>query len=157
MEGKINSYWALNATVYTSIPLFLTFLKRIMKQFAKNLVKGLLVLFVLLNVIVLFHAFKFTHFYEPNEVVVKKQAQKNNWDITKEILTGTNFTKQQNTVPDTAFKTLLLLTAEGLKLEAWEKKVAGSKGTVALFHGHGSKKSSLLPESEVFSRLGYNI
>jgi alpha-beta hydrolase superfamily lysophospholipase len=128
-----------------------------MKQFAKKLVKGLLILFLFLNVIVLFHAYKFTHFYEPNEIVLKKKEQKTGWDITKEILMGSNFAKQRNSAPDSAFKTIILTTADGLKLEAWEKKMPGSKGSVAIFHGHGSKKSSMLQESTVFSSLGYNI
>jgi uncharacterized protein len=35
-------------------------------------------------------------------------------------------------------------------------KAGTSRGTVALFHGHGSKKSALLPEAAVFRKLGYN-
>lgn len=156
MDRKTKSYWNSNSTIYTLIQVFLDFIKRIMKQFAKKLVKGLLILFVMLNVIVLFHAYKFTHFYEPNEVVIKKKEEKNSWDITKELLTGANFTKQKNSSPDTGFKTVFLTTGDGLKLEAWKKKIPGSKGTVAIFHGHGSKKSSMLMESDVFSKLGYN-
>jgi alpha-beta hydrolase superfamily lysophospholipase len=127
-----------------------------MKQFAKKLGKGLLVLFVVLNVIVLFHAYKFTHFYEPGEIVVKKQSAKTGWDISREILLGANFAKQQNTAPGNGYSISYLTTADGLKLEAWEKNIPHPKGTVAIFHGHGSKKSSMLQEAGVFSALGYN-
>lgn len=128
-----------------------------MKPFAKKLVKATLVLFVLLNVVVIFHAYKLTHFYEPGEILLKSAEQKNAWDISREILVGPNFAKQKNSAPDSVFKTIYLTTAEGLKLEAWKKKHPASRGTVAIFHGHGSKKSSMLPEAEVFSSLGYNV
>ncbi len=128
-----------------------------MKQFSKKLGKGLIVTFVLLNVVVLFHAYKFTHFYEPGEIAIKKHADKTAWDISREILTGANFVKQPNPDPDSTFRVTYLNTADGIKLEAWEKTVPGARGTVAIFHGHGSKKSSMLPEAAVFSGLQYNI
>src|SRR5688572_19001255 len=108
------------------IEVFLDFIKRIMKQFAKKGVKALLVLFVLLNIVVLFHAYKFTHFYESNEIVIKKPGQKTGWDITKEMLTGANYAKQKNSMPDRGVKSIYLTTAGGLKLEAWQKKIPGS-------------------------------
>lgn len=127
-----------------------------MKQFTKKLGKGLIVSFVLLNVVVLFHAYKFTHFYDPGEIVVKKQADKTAWDISREMLTGANFAKQPNPEPDSTFRVTYLTSNDGLKLEAWERTVPGARGTVAIFHGHGSKKSSMLEEAAVFSALQYN-
>jgi alpha-beta hydrolase superfamily lysophospholipase len=127
-----------------------------MKQFTKRLAKGLLVLFVILNVIILFHAYKLTHFYEAGEIVIKRPSDKTGWDISREILMGANMAKQKNPAPDTNYKVSYLTTAEGLHLEAWETAVPTPRGTVAIFHGHGGKKSSMLQESAVFSRLGYN-
>ncbi len=127
-----------------------------MKKFAKGLGKLVLVLFVLFNGMLIFQAYSLSHFYEPGEVIIKKQADKTGWDITKEILFGPNFVKQKNSVPDSAVQTLYFTTANGLKLEAWLLPTPAAKGTVALFHGHGGKKSSLLKEAEVFRKLGYN-
>ncbi len=42
------------------------------------------------------------------------------------------------------------------KLEAWHIKSTSAKGTVILFHGYGSKKSSFLGQSDEFLRMGYN-
>ncbi|RYY68503.1 MAG: alpha/beta hydrolase, partial [Chitinophagaceae bacterium] len=109
-----------------------------------------------LNVIVICHAYKFTHFYEKGEVSVKNKQDKNSWDITKEILFGSNFIKSENSAPDSGSNTIYFTTKSGLKLEAWEFAVDSAVGTVALFHGHGGKKSSLLPEAAVFNKLGYN-
>ncbi len=127
-----------------------------MKQFTKRLAKGLLVLFVILNVILLFHAYKLTHFYEAGEIVIKKLADKSGWDLSSEILMGANLAKQPNSAPDSGFRVSHLTTAGGLRLETWGKTVPGARGTVAIFHGHGSKKSSMLQEAAVFSSLGYN-
>lgn len=127
-----------------------------MKKILKYILRGLLVLFILLNVVVIFHAFKFTHFYEPNEVTIKKQQDKTKWDITKEILFGINAIKQKNIAPDSTYQDIKLATTDGLKLDAWIISVPNAKGTVAMFHGHGSKKSAILEEAKSFRTLGYN-
>ena len=127
-----------------------------MKRFLKLLLRTVIVLFILINVIVIFHAYKFTHFYERKEIVVKKQEDKSSWDKTKEILFGTNFIKQLNSSPDTVVQTLYFTTNDSLKLEAWYLPAAVAKGTIAMFHGHGSKKSALLTEAALFRKLGYN-
>ena len=127
-----------------------------MKKFAKRLGKLVFVFFVLLNGMLIFQAYSLSHFYEAGEVVIKKQADKTGWDITREILFGPNFVKQKNSEPDSAVQTLYFTTANGLKLEAWLLPTHAAKGTVALFHGHGGKKSSLLKEAEVFRSLGYS-
>ena len=44
-----------------------------MKRALKILLRTLVVLFVLLNVIVAFHAYKFTHFYDAGEVTIKNK------------------------------------------------------------------------------------
>lgn len=115
-----------------------------------------MVAFVLLNVIVICHAYKFSHFYNKGEITVKANEDKTTWDKTKELLFGFNYLKSENTLPDTAVKTVYFTTKSGLQLEAWEFAVDSPKGTVALFHGHGGKKSSLLTEAGIFNQLGYN-
>ncbi len=122
----------------------------------KRLLKLLLVAFVLLNLIVICHAYKFTHYYEAGEVSVKANDEKNGWNKTKEILFGANYIKSSNSLPDSAFKTTYFTTKNNLKLEAWEFTVDSAIGTVVIFHGHGSNKSALLPEAQVFNTLGYN-
>jgi uncharacterized protein len=127
-----------------------------MKKWLKRFGKFLLILFVLLNIIVIFHAYKFTHYYEAGTLVNKKQEDKTSWDITKEMLFGINMEKQKNTTPDSSFTPASFTTTDGLKLDAYWVKVDSSKGTIAMFHGHGSKKTAMLQESAVFNSLGYN-
>jgi uncharacterized protein len=127
-----------------------------MKKYIKFLLRTILVLFVLLNVVVIFHAYKFTHFYEQNEVLIKPQSEKTTWDITKEMVFGINAIKQKNIVPDSAYKQITITTNDGLKLDAWLLTTPNAKGTVALFHGHGGKKSGVLTEAKSFNQIGYN-
>ena len=127
-----------------------------MKNFTKNLAKLILLLFVLLNVMLIFQAYSLSHFYEQGEVQIKKQENKSGWNKTKEILFGSKFIKQKNIAPDSVVETIYFTAKNGLKLEAWLWSTPAATGTVALFHGHGSKKSSLLKEADVFRSLGYN-
>jgi uncharacterized protein len=127
-----------------------------MKKAIKFTLKVIVVLFILLNVVVMFHAYKFTHFYEPGEITIKAQKDKTTWDVTKEMLFGINSIKQKNVAPDSTYKAVYLTTKDGLKLEGWYDTVANAKGSIAMFHGHGSKKSAILQEAEAFQQIGYN-
>jgi uncharacterized protein len=127
-----------------------------MKKVFKFLLRSILVLFVLLNIVVIFHAYKFTHYYEAGTLQQKKQEDKTGWDITKEMLFGMNMEKQQNAVPDSSFTPASFTTSDGIKLDAIWQKVDSSKGTIAMFHGHGSKKTAILAESNYFNSLGFS-
>lgn len=127
-----------------------------MRRFFKLLLRTLLFIFILLNIVVAFNAYKFTHFYNPGEIVVKTKEQKTSWDKTKEILFGINAVKKMNQAPDSSFQTVYFTTKDGIKLQAWYMPVENAKGTVALFHGHGGNKTDVLPEAAAFRKLGYN-
>ncbi|MGC4100269.1 alpha/beta hydrolase [Ferruginibacter sp.] len=119
-----------------------------MKKIGKILLRCLLVLFVLLNIITAFHAYKFTHFYNADEAATQNK--------TAAIFFGINAYKQKNAVPDTSYEKVILTTADSLKLEGWYTAVANAKGTVCLFHGHGGTKSGTNREAAVFRQLGFN-
>ena len=127
-----------------------------MGRILKAFLKIFLVLFIFLNVIVICHAYKFTHYYNVGELSIKPQKEKSGWDKTKDILFGFDAVKQINSVPDSNYKTVYLTTKDNLKLEAWLMQVQNSKGTVAMFHGHGSKKSAILTEAYSFNQMGYS-
>ncbi len=127
-----------------------------MGKFFKFLLRTIVVLFILLNVIVVFHAYKFTHVYPQHSPKVIPQEQKTGSDKIQEIFFGINSAKQVNTLPDTSFTNVTLVTKNGLHLKGWMLKVPNARGTVAMFHGHGSKKSAILPEAYAFNAMGYN-
>ena len=127
-----------------------------MHKLLKLTLKATFFVFFLLNVVVIFHAYKFTHFYEPTEVVQILQQNKTSGDIAKEILFGINAVKQKNIAPDSTYKRVVLFTKDSLQLEAWYTKVPQAKGSVALYHGHGGSKAGILNEGKAFQKLGYN-
>ena len=128
-----------------------------MTRFFKFLLRSIVALFILLNIIVAFHAYKFTHFYNNGEIAIKKQEDKTGWDKAKEILFGINAVKKKNDVTtDSTFKIIYLTTKDSLKLETWYIAADSSKGTVILFHGHGGNKSGVIKEAESFNKIGYN-
>ena len=105
-----------------------------MPRLLKILLRSIIIIFVLLNVIVAFHAYKFTHFYNNGEITVKKKEEKTGWDNAKEMFFGINAEKKRNDVTtDSTFKTVYLQTKDSLKLEAWYIAADSSKGTVLLF------------------------
>lgn len=127
-----------------------------MNKLIRILVKTLLLVFLLFNVIIAFHAYKFTHFYENGTAGIKRPEEKTGWDKTREILFGINAEKQKNNAPDSGCQVVQLKTSNGLKLECWYNTVTNSRGTVCLFHGHGGKKSGTNDEAGAFRSMGFN-
>jgi hypothetical protein len=128
-----------------------------MSRVFKILLRSIIILFVLLNIIVAFHAYKFTHFYNNGEIIIKKNEEKTGWDKTREILFGIDAVKQRNTnASDSTYQSITLTTKDSIKLEGWYIAADSAKGTVCMFHGHGSKKSATNDEEKVFHKLGYN-
>ncbi len=129
-----------------------------MKNFFKFILRTLLVVFILVNIITAFHAYKFTHFYNADEMPAKNNIRQSGLGVARDILFGISAYKQKNILPaDSSYEKVYLTTKDKIKLEGWYLKPAGNaKGTVILFHGHGNKKSSVMQESIGFRKMGYN-
>jgi len=51
-----------------------------------------------------------------------------------------------------------LLRQIAFHLESWYAKAdSNAKGTVLLFHGHGSSKSGIIAEATAFHQMGWNV
>ena len=127
-----------------------------MKLLVKILVRTLLTIFILVNIITAFHAYKFTHFYNAGDVPIKPAPS--GWDKTGDILFGVNVEKKaESTIADSTVETVYLTTKDGIRLEAWYlKNPHPAKGTVVMFHGHGSTKSGIVTEAHAFQKMGYS-
>lgn len=112
--------------------------------------------FLLLNLIIINQAYHFTHFYEHG--TVKPVAEQTNgfWGQAQVALLGLKLEKLIGSVPDSAFTDVKLKTKDNLTLAAWFIPVPHSKGTIAIFHGHGSEKSANLSQSNTFNEMGYS-
>ena len=130
-----------------------------MKKWLKRIGYTLLVIFIFLNVMMAFQAYNFTHFYagvpkpkRPEEISTKEKLSS--------IFFGVKYPKA--IVVDylhIPHQTINIKTEDGINLEAWYgiKNDSLHKGTVILFHGHGSSKSAIIKEAEAFYSFGYNI
>ncbi|GAA3947533.1 alpha/beta fold hydrolase [Chitinophaga oryziterrae] len=123
----------------------------------KRLLYFLLILFLLLNIIAAFHAWKFTHFYPPGTFKNKKPEQMNTWEKVKTVTLGVRLSKSVIRLqPNVPFETVLLHTKDDLRLEGWYIPTPRAIGTVILFHGYNACKDGYLPEAYYFRQLGYN-
>jgi hypothetical protein len=125
------------------------------KKPIKGLIWMLLILFIVMNAVSFFHAYKFTHF-DPSENNKTKNARQLSFaQKLKVVLTGVDNPRPQNkTTPKAHFETIRLKSNK--EIECWLIETEAPKGTVILFHGYSGEKSSMLDKAEVFRRLGYS-
>jgi uncharacterized protein len=126
-------------------------------KWLKRIGYTLLVLFLLVNIIAAFHAYKFTHFYS-NAAPVKKPEQMSGGEKLKAIFFGIRYPKTK--VVDSlglTHDTVLLKTTDSLQLESWYAKHDSAKGTILMFHGHGSSKSGIIAEARKLYDMGYHV
>jgi hypothetical protein len=120
-------------------------------------IKGFLwfTLFVLLllNGIAFMHAYRFTHFID--KPIERTSELLSTTDKVKLLFIGINNPKPKaKQVPKKPYKVISIHSNK--KLECWLLEAKESKGTVALFHGYGGEKASMLDKAEAFLAMGYN-
>ncbi|WP_233268434.1 alpha/beta hydrolase [Cellulophaga sp. L1A9] len=129
-----------------------------MKKIKPTLKKSLyllILIFIGMNSIAFFQAYKFTHFDSNSVQKTKKPKELTTIEKTKTLLFGINNPKPTNkTFPTQNYETIKL--GSDFEIECWSIKTNNSKGTVILFHGYGGEKSTLLGQSNIFLNLGYN-
>jgi alpha-beta hydrolase superfamily lysophospholipase len=108
-----------------------------------------------MNLIAFFHAYKFTHFIENKSEKTQSPEKLSSLEKIKTLFLGVNNPKPKSSkVPNQKFQTLKLKSNK--EIECWYIQNLNSKGTVILFHGYGSEKSSLIERSDEFQKLGYS-
>ncbi|HEY1871775.1 MAG TPA: alpha/beta hydrolase [Chitinophagaceae bacterium] len=126
------------------------------RKWYKKILYSVLVLFLLFNLIVINQAYHFTHFYEHGTVKPIETQMSGFWGTAQVALLGLKQEKLIGSKPDSAFSNIKLKTKDGLTLDGWLIRVPHAKGTIALFHGHGSEKSANLSQSNTFNEMGYS-
>ncbi|MCC6372670.1 MAG: alpha/beta hydrolase, partial [Bacteroidia bacterium] len=128
----------------------------IKNKLLKRSLWALLVLFLLMNVVAAFHAYKFTHFSSSNQAKTKSAKQLSVFDKIKVVFTGINNPRPANKkLPELPYRTLVLKSNK--LIECWEIKATENKGTVAIFHGYSGCKATMLDKAYEFLKLGYNV
>jgi uncharacterized protein len=122
----------------------------------KKILLSVLLLFLVFNLIIINQAYHLTHFYEHGTVKPVAEQTSGFWGQARVALLGLKLEKLIGTIPDSAFTDIKLKTKDSLMLDAWLIRVPHAKGTIAIFHGHGSEKSANLSQSNTFNEMGYS-
>lgn len=120
----------------------------------KTLKRGIVLGFVLLNIVVYNHAYQFTHFADEKGQRVKPEDLSFGKKI-KVIFTGVDNPKPVNDkLPNKPFE---MVAIEGdVRLKGWLIEVDSSKGVVVLFHGYSGSKSGLVAYAEEFNKMDFS-
>lgn len=123
-------------------------------KLTKRLLQAIAIIFILMNVIAVFHSYKFTHF--SNEATEKTNANTLTAAQKAGILFfGIDNPRPKNTgKPSQRYNTLKINSNK--EIVCWHIKTANTKGTVILFHGYGGDKSQMIDKSDEFIAMGYN-
>ncbi len=108
----------------------------------------------IVNIIVIFHAYNFTHFSTTTKTKTKSSSNLSFIEKLSILTFGVTNPRPRNSLtPSQNYETIYLQSNK--KITCWLIKQPKSKGTVILFHGYGGNKSSLLDKSDIFIALGY--
>jgi hypothetical protein len=125
------------------------------KIIGKWLLWALIISFVLVNIVAVFHAYKFTHFVDHNTAKTKTPNILSAGQKISVLIFGVNNPRPENTtIPLTDYQTINLKSNR--VIETWFIKKENGKGTVIIFHGYGGQKASMLEKANIFLDLGYN-
>ncbi len=112
-------------------------------------------LFFTANVMSFMHAYKFTHF-------TKGATKLSSADITmaqaaKALILGADVPRPENNIrPEVDFEEVIFENENG-KLHSWWMEKDSANPSIALFHGYGAAKSSILPYAYAFLDMGFNV
>ncbi|MBB3838288.1 hypothetical protein FHS57_002293 [Runella defluvii] len=116
---------------------------------------ALTAIFVLMNIVAIFHSYKFTHFADSKIEKTKDPKKLSTGQKINTLILGVSNPRPENvTTPTGDFETIRLKSNR--EIECWSIKTKNAKGTVILFHGFGENKSSMIDKSDIFLGLGFN-
>ena len=120
----------------------------------------LLLIFLLYNLVIFFHARAMTHYVSGGNKTPKPEDL-SFWQKARILATGVAIPRPANAAtPENfglAFTTHPFQARDGIGLEGWFLPQTPSRGIVLVFHGYTSCKANLLPEAKAFHELGYAV
>ena len=124
-------------------------------KFWKRLLWVLLIVFILCNVVVYNHAYRFTHFSSTETSKPKKPEELSLQEKLVALFKGVNVPKPKNHLePQLPYETFYVQSHK--KLEGWNTPRENSKGVVVFFHGYISCKANTMPYAHAFQQKGYS-
>ena len=120
-----------------------------------NYIRAILIIFIMINIVAFFHAYKFTHFSGNKSEKTKSPEKLSSFEKAKTLFFGVTNPKPKNAkFPIQQYQTLKLKSNK--EIECWLIKTKNAKGTIILFHGYGGEKSSMIEKSDAFIKLGFS-
>ncbi len=133
-----------------------------MKKWFKRILYTLLCLFLLFNAMIAMQAYQATRFYEAGP----QKKHLSEMSFGEKVNAAIFGVKVRRSVVVDSLNMLrhdiALTTEDGINLSCWyidgrvEYKTI-ARGTVIMFHGHGSSKSGMIDEARSFNNMGYNV
>src|SRR5688500_8322512 len=121
----------------------------------RRVIWAVVILFILMNVVAIFHAYKFTHFSKDKIVRTKDPANLGVRQKLTTLIFGVNNPRPTNDrYPTQKFEAVTLQSNK--KIECWYIPHPTPKGTVIIYHGFSGNKSLMLDKADEFYKLGYN-
>lgn len=114
----------------------------------------LIIIFIVMNLIAAFHAYKFTHFSTSQTEKTKTPSQLTLVEKLQTIFFGVSIPKPKLDKYPSSYSTITL--KDEFETTIWNCPIDSSKGTVLLFHGYSGCKSDLISRSDIFHSLGYS-
>jgi len=128
-----------------------------MKKISKRLLFIGATIFILMNVVAAFHAYKFTHFAPANTVRTADPRQLSLSEKIKTIFTGVSLPKPVARVAKPKNASEIIIKKGDKELNTWLIPAANrTKGVVVLCHGYGGEKTTMMDRAKVFVQLGYD-
>jgi alpha-beta hydrolase superfamily lysophospholipase len=111
--------------------------------------------FMVLNALLAFHAYKFTHYDTEQKEKLTPEGLTTDAKI-RAALMGVSLPRPENgSVPSDPYVEIMIDVPDG-RIHCWWVPVEGASASVILFHGYGDSKSSMVDRAGAFRRMGYN-
>lgn len=115
-------------------------------------------LFLLLNILIAVHSYRFTHFVEGATPLSVTSLDIPFSQKIKMALFGIDIPKPKSNIVPQSYDTICIPLDEDKYLRGWYLKTDSlRKRSVLLFHGYGDQKSSMLSEANEILYMGYDV
>ena len=122
----------------------------------KKIIRMLIILVVLIQLMAIFHAYRFTHFQTTHHGKTKLENMNSTLSRLAVLVFGVNNPRPENTTrPTMPFQTVFV--GEERELETWMLNQESTRGTVIMFHGYGGNKSGMVEKGTFFAKNGYRV
>ncbi len=128
---------------------------RFNKKTLRKLLWSLVIIFALMNIVAIFHAYKFTHFSRNDMARTRDPAMLTIQEKLVTLLFGVDNPRPRNKqYPVQPYERVMIKSNKAI--ECWYIPKPAPKGTVVIFHGFSGDKSTMLDRADQFLEMGYS-